>query len=394
MIADGFLQLPSSMDMDSSDSGGALPSTMDSSICSELRGTSIAFNGDVFSVLFHAAPSDLRFARREEIDRAVQQWAAKQAAAHGTELSSQFLAGLRERLAQLERQLPPIISRISCDHRDRVALHGESLCEFYRSVCEIAQVGEWLYQYQFPYLPAFFPTLVPVLQSLQELIRLAHVSSDMQALVEWTPRFNSSLKEMCSEYEELVQGKRDMFGDMLSQGGLSWKAIGLPVDNGLILHTQQWFESTTETCLSRIARIYERRANSAAAFGKDDISIDDLALCSSQLIHSVFGCSVLCGKRLTSLAPHILYIVSEYAHWVVGKSSSRTSELSTLRGKSLDSCAMRAMHQSENLVKMLSYVRATLGGDRSVFDLEAKVYESDTVVSGLESLVLSLVDLS
>ncbi|KAJ1951182.1 hypothetical protein EC988_004116, partial [Linderina pennispora] len=383
MAASGGLQLASSMEMDSSD-GGMTASAMESSVCSELRNTSVAFNGDVFSVLFRAAPRDLGLASREEVDRAVEQWAEQQADSHGSETASQIIAGLQDRLAQLEARLPAILRRLSCDHRQTQP--GERLDDLYRAVGEVAHIGGWLYRRQFPYLPAFFPSLAPQLPLLQELIRLSHISNDMQQLVAWTPKFSRSLKEMCNEYEELVQEKREVFGDMVSQAGLAWKAMGLPVDNGLIQHTQQWLESTTELCLARIARAYERRANSAAAFGKEDISIDDLALCSSQLIHSVLACSVLCGRYPAALASHLLYVLAEYSHWAVGKSAARAN---AWHGKSLDSRAMRLMRQCETLVKLLAYVRATLG-DRMAMDAKA----GDAAAAALESLAASLVELS
>ncbi|KAJ1964475.1 hypothetical protein GGI12_001395 [Dipsacomyces acuminosporus] len=274
----------SSMDLDHSDSNAQ--STGNESI-----NAITPVNDDVFGELLRPIPQDVFNSSTELIDVAVQRWAMMQTA-YTEESPAQLVESLQQRIARLEELVPFVTQQALGEQRyssiyHQYSLQGERLREFCQAISEITSIGEWLYQRQFQLLSVVLPALPPVLPSLQQVMQLVRINEDMNNLVLWTPEFSASLAEMTREYEELVAGKRAIYGDIISQCGLRWKAVGLPVDEVLLLRVRQWMESTAGSCVSRIARAYERRAKSSSAFGKEDITTDGLVQCGSQLLHAV-----------------------------------------------------------------------------------------------------------
>ncbi|KAI8320752.1 hypothetical protein GQ54DRAFT_298430 [Martensiomyces pterosporus] len=403
-----------SMDLDHSDSNAQ-------SSGNEAATTSAPpVSDDVFAELLKPTPVEAYSSSGESIDVAVQRWAILQAQCTD-EPPAQLVDSLRQHIARLEELVPLVVEQAMGEQRhhqqhrqqQHAALQGDRQREFCRAVCEIASIGEWLYQRHFLLLPVVLPTLPQMFPLLHEAIRLARIHEDIHSLLLWTPEFSTSIPDMTREYEELVAGKRAIYDDIISQGGLRWKAMGLPVDGMLLMRARQWMESAAGTCLSRIARAYERRAKSSSAFGKEDITTDGLVQCSTQLLHSTAACAAMCGGSLPGLAPHVLYITAECSQWICDKfkpssplaarfgSSSETTSASknhpssvAYRGKQLDSRAMRLVQSCESVIKLMSFARTTAADDRSVFELDVKVADMDHTSASLQSLAASLVDVS
>ncbi|KAJ2795632.1 hypothetical protein H4R20_005812, partial [Coemansia guatemalensis] len=348
---------------------------------------------DTFSVLLQPTSSDSNFEDNMAIHAAIQEWALGQAPLVG-QAPAELIECLDQRIAQLKILVPAILANLGSDNRQQspVGLHGEQLREFYHAVSEMAVIGEWLRQRQFKLLAVVFPELHRSLPQLKAVIRMARVSEDMYGLVQGVAQqFSTGLCEMANEYEEMIYAKRSLYGDTLCQGGLSWKAMGIPVDATLLMRVRQYLAAITEQCLTRVARAYERRARSASAYGSEETSTDQLLLVSHQVLHAATLCASLCGNGFIEYAPQVMYIVAESSSWASSKflgSSSATAatDSAQVRGKQLESRALRQVRTSESLLKLLAYSRAILTTDGLPLD---------TATAGsCQTLASSLVDLS
>ncbi|KAJ1895295.1 hypothetical protein LPJ66_004678 [Kickxella alabastrina] len=386
-----------SMDMDSSDSA-SVPIGAGHVLCGGIGNFHHGVGDkEVFVELLVPAQQEYAFVG-ESVNVAVQRWAVEQS--HIVNEPPAILTEILERnILRLKELISAVMDQIAGDCK-RGPVLGEHMREFYRAGCEIASIGEWLYQRHFQLLPALFPALSQALPQLQGLIRVARIVEDMYRLLQWTPEFSSSLGEMSAEYEELVHAKRALYGEVISQDGLQWKAMGLPVDSMLLLRVKQWVESVSVLCLTHIARICERRAKSVSAYDKEELSMDSLMMCSNQVLHSAALCANMCGGGFPNLAPLALYIVAECTTWACNKirSSPATAPPDTCRyrGKQLATRAMRLIQAGEGILKQLSYVKALLlTPDRSLFGVCLPPdHGGSTSLTALQSLASSLVEVS
>ncbi|KAJ2080486.1 hypothetical protein H4R24_003052 [Coemansia sp. RSA 988] len=354
--------------------------------------TTIALE-DAFSVLLQPISPDPNFNDNTAIHIAIQQWALSQAPGVG-QTPAHLIECLDRRIAQLKVLVPAILANLGSENRQQSAagLHGEQLREFYHAVNEMAAIGEWLRQRQFRLLAVVFPELHRSLPQLKAVIHMARVSEDMYGLVQGaTEQFSTGLCEMANEYEELIYSKRSLYGDTLCQGGLSWKAMGIPVDAALLMRVRQYLAAITEQCLTRVARTYERRARSASAYGREEISTDQLLLVSHQVLHATTLCVSLCGNGFIEYAPQVMYIVAESSSWAASKFLGNSSATGAtypahVRGKQLESRALRQVRTGESLLKLLAYSRAILTTDGLPLDT--------TTAASCQTLASSLVDLS
>ncbi|KAJ2460282.1 hypothetical protein GGF42_000930, partial [Coemansia sp. RSA 2424] len=250
----------SSMDMDNSDNTSNFKGNNGKSSGSAVN------DEDVFAVLFRSLSSPLdRMVDAESVQAAVQQWAGQACAA---DESPTLLVELADgRVSRLKELLPAILAHLCSDHGspDSAVLlrQGALLRELCHAICEAVDIGEWLLQRRFCMLPLLLPGLASdarALSILCQATKMARVCKDMYSAVQWTPQFSASLNEMTAEYEEVVCAKRALYGDIVAQGGLAWKAAGLPVDAMLLARVKQWMESASGQCLKRIAHVFERRA--------------------------------------------------------------------------------------------------------------------------------------
>ncbi|KAJ2441839.1 hypothetical protein GGF42_007155, partial [Coemansia sp. RSA 2424] len=213
------------------------------------------------------------------------------------------------RVSRLKELLPAILAHLWSDHGspDSVVLlrQGAFLRELCYAICEAADIGEWLLQRRFCLLPLLLPGLAKdarALSMLYQATKIARVCKDMYSVVQWTPQFSASLSEMAAECEEVVCIKRALYGDIVAQGGLAWKAAGLPVDADLLARVKQWMESASGQCLKRIAHVFERRARSSSVYNDEELSGDALLHCSMQVLQSAALSAAICGDPFSSLA--------------------------------------------------------------------------------------------
>ncbi|KAJ2782741.1 hypothetical protein GGI15_002818 [Coemansia interrupta] len=351
-----------------------------------------------FVSLMTSLHSDCIITSEESANLAIQQWAINQAHVSG-EQPVALKDMLEVRLSRLRELLPAVLDQIAGDHRRASLLVGDQIREFYRAGCEIADIGEWMERHNFNLLAAFFPSLGQVLMQLHSLIGVARVVEDMYTVLQWTPEFSLSLADMSVEYEELIASKRLLYRDAISQDGLQWKTMGLPVDPQVFMRVRRWMESTSEICLVRLTRICERKANSASAYEKDDVSTDSLISSSSQIMHSLALCANMCGSGFPGLASHALFVVSECTLWICNRfklsPGSKGTSAGGYRGRQLVSRAMRQIQACEGILKLLSYLKVMLGSaESSLFDIPMR---SDHVVAcsaALQNLASSVVEVS
>ncbi|KAJ2387431.1 hypothetical protein GGI05_004085 [Coemansia sp. RSA 2603] len=329
---------------------------------------------------------------------AVQHWAVNQALVSG-EQPGVIKDILEAKLARLRKLLPAVLDQIVGDHRRASLLVGDQIREFYRAGCEIADIGEWMERHNFYLLAVFFPSLGQVLTQLHSLIGVSRVVEDMYTVLQWTPEFSLSLVDFSAEYEELIASKRMLYGDAICQDGLQWKTMGFPVDPQVFMRIRRWMESTSEICLVRLTRICERKANSASAYEKEDVSTDSLISSSSQIMHSLALCANMCGNGFPSLAPHALFVVSECTLWICNRfklsPASKSTSTGGYRGRQLVSRAMRQIQACEGILKLLSYLKVMLGSaETSLFDIPLRSDHMVACSAALQNLASSVVEVS
>ncbi|KAJ2487256.1 hypothetical protein IWW37_005309 [Coemansia sp. RSA 2050] len=357
----------------------------------------------------------------DSVHAAVQRWAVEAQAYISDEPPTTLVELVDHRISRLKELLPGIIGHLSgyCSSPNSLLLqHGELLRELCRAICEAACIGEWLLQRRFRLLPLFFPTLINDFRAqsmLYQATKMARVCDDMYGLVQWSPNFSPALSDMATELEEVVHAKHALYGDIVSQGGLAWKAVGLPVDSALLARVKQWMESVSDLCLSRIAHVYERRAKSSLAYNDEMLSAESLLYCSIQVLNSTALCVSMCGESFPNLAPQAMYIAGECTLWISNKfkpppsapapalqltSNSRHTcrkpDTLHFQGKQLNSRAMRLLAACESILRLLLLTKAVIVGNNtsSVFDLNIRIDHTDSVSGALETLATSLVEFS
>ncbi|KAJ1801562.1 hypothetical protein LPJ59_000183 [Coemansia sp. RSA 2399] len=349
----------------------------------------------------------------EALHSAVQQWARGQS--YDAQTSAMLIDDVDRRISRLKHILPPLLAHTkgaaASNGQNTLELRGEQLQEFYRAGCELAGIGEWLYHRQFPFLLTIFPDLQHELPLLQGIAQISRVAEDMYRLLQSVPELSASLSEMTTQYEGIVRAKRPVYRELLAQDGLTWKAMGLPVDTLLLAQARQWFASVTEQCIVRIARVCECRANSASAYSKEEMTADALNQCSHRVLHAAAQCANLCGNCLPALAPQVLFIVSECVSWTNNKfrfaaqpqqttnrrfNLSKQAKASIYHGKQLESRALRLAQACEGVLKLLSFTKTILTIDSNLFD--AQSLSSDLCIQpafmALQAMAASLVEMS
>ncbi|KAJ2882679.1 hypothetical protein H4R27_003292 [Coemansia aciculifera] len=413
-----------SMDMDNSDSmarfrTSCLDASNSKGISGGVSGRDVA-DVDIFTELFRPLVPPLdRIADTESVHAAVQQWAMAAQTCTTNEPTTMLVEVVDQQILRLKELLPAIIGHLSSDYNSPDSLllqQGEFLRELCRAICETACIGEWLLQRQFHLLPVFFPALANdarALSMLHQATKMARVCEDMYGVLQWSPQFSPALSEMVAEFEEVIHTKHALYGDVVAQGGLAWKAVGLPVDSTLLARVKQWMESVSDICLGRIAHVYERRAKSSLAYNDEMLSADALLHCSIQALSSTALCVSMCGDSFPNLMPHVMYIAAECTLWTCNKFkapvSAPTMQLANncrricgksdtqhFQGKQLSSRAMRLLAACESILKLLSLTKAILVGNStlSVFDLNVRIDHADYVLGALETLAASLVEFS
>ncbi|KAJ2500061.1 hypothetical protein GGH96_003019 [Coemansia sp. RSA 1972] len=398
---------------------GHSQSSMDTDIFDSISPLRMAANGrasanieaveNSFATLLKPLPLSLDAYSDEKVRFEIQEWAQSQTLTT-QQTPEELVEALNQRVSRLKDLVPAILESLNSDSRLHAAgtLHSDVLRDFYRAALEMATIGDWLCQRQFHLLPVVFPTLHRSIPQLKGIVHVSRVSEDMYELVQQLPiQFSTSLCEMSTEYEEFIYVKRALYNDMLCQDGLSWKAMGVPIDAVLLTRVRQRLCETTEQCLTRVARVYERRARSASAYDKEDISTDSLLNTSHQVLHTAALCVSLCGNGYTKITPHVMYIAAESISWTTNKILTRDStnnltgshaaskQAALLHGKKLDSRARRLVQVGESMLKLLAYVRVIVATAAFPLDAAHIGHQADLTTTGAcETLSTSLVDFS
>ncbi|KAJ2617100.1 hypothetical protein EV177_000706 [Coemansia sp. RSA 1804] len=317
------------------------------------------------SLLGPIQPSSMYANSEEALHAAMQQWVHSQT--YDARMSAMLVDEVDQRISRLKHIVPPLLAHArgaNVEGQQSLALHGEGLQEFYKTGCELASIGEWLYHRRFPFLSAIFPELQRELPSLQGIVQISHVAEDMYRLIQLNPSLHGSICDISTQYEDTVRAKRLLYREQLAQDGLAWRTLGLPVDTLLLLQVRQWFSSATEHCLTRIARVCECRANSVSAYSKEDITSDALNQ----------------SERTQSKASHPL----------------SSANIPIYRGKQLESRSLRLAQACEGVLKLLSFAKTILTMDSTLFDAQIHRNEFCTqpVFAALQALAASLVEMS
>ncbi|KAJ2777570.1 hypothetical protein H4R18_005092 [Coemansia javaensis] len=387
----------SSMDTDPADPQAPRPGSSSSH-----SGGGTETSENAFALLLQAGPP---VAAAGSVGAAMEEWALGQARETGQAPAELFEAA-SQRVGRLGELVPAVLegtSRLG-QHQAAGDVGGEQLRGLHQAALEAAEIGEWLCRRRFGLLAAALPTLHRALPQLSAAIRVARISEDMRRLVQWAPAEPAlAVAEMGAAYEELVHAKRALYGDMLAQDGLTWRAMGVPVDSALLLRVRQCLVAITEQCLTHVARECGQRAAQRDAGAA---APDALLHIAHQVLHAAAQCAALCGDSFADLAPCVMFIVAECAARAAKKPAarplpqsagapSRGAQPARPRGRQLESRALRQAQECEGLLKLLAYARAILAADGASLAAALRgCYADPTTADACRSLAASLVDLS
>ncbi|KAJ2521595.1 hypothetical protein GGI11_001967, partial [Coemansia sp. RSA 2049] len=164
------------------------------------------------SLLGPIQPSSMYANSEEALHAAMQQWVHSQT--YDARMSAMLVDEVDQRISRLKHIVPPLLAHArgaNVEGQQSLALHGEGLQEFYKTGCELASIGEWLYHRRFPFLSAIFPELQRELPSLQGIVQISHVAEDMYRLIQSNLSLHGSICDISTQYEDTVRAKRLLY---------------------------------------------------------------------------------------------------------------------------------------------------------------------------------------
>ncbi|KAL1920328.1 uncharacterized protein VTP21DRAFT_1474 [Calcarisporiella thermophila] len=212
-----------------------------------------------------------------------------------------------------------------------------------------------------------FPKWSNYQRGFVKLIEYIEIIQDMSTTIS-SPIYNNSSDIDIQSARELLDRKRALYGDVLSQKGLSLKAHGLAVDASIFEAVQQWVHGILEQVVSRMQQ-EAQWCESVIEGGELDVQdsrivkVMDSVLDVVQLVFDSCEFAALPSDNFLHI---ILELVAIHCRWAA-RLVSRVNEV-------------RVMHRLENATHLVEYIESL----QSI---------CNTNVNGWEALANGLVEL-
>lgn len=86
-----------------------------------------------------------------------------------------------------------------------------------------------------------FPQWLTWGKGFENIVQYVEIVEDMKIICKSEfPQSSEDISSNLNQIQEILEFKRSLYGDVIKQSGLSWKALGLPVDENWFSSTKQW----------------------------------------------------------------------------------------------------------------------------------------------------------
>ncbi|CAJ0912949.1 3569_t:CDS:2 [Entrophospora sp. SA101] len=86
-----------------------------------------------------------------------------------------------------------------------------------------------------------FPQWSTLGKGFENIVQYVEIVEDMKITVESEfPQLSEDISSNLNQIQEVLEFKRSLYGDVIKQSGLSWKALGFPIDENWSNSTKQW----------------------------------------------------------------------------------------------------------------------------------------------------------
>ncbi|KAJ1655875.1 hypothetical protein IWQ61_004454 [Dispira simplex] len=324
----------------------------------------------------------------------VEQWIRTQAHLAGIS-EAEFRRLCEENLTTLQTQLQKL-------YQNPVLVDYPTLKQL---VMSIQAAGQWLSDHHYPFLPRVLPGLVMDRDTLVNATRYVLTMEDMIHISSMSTSL--ALGQLASSQmllDDYLAAKRKLYGDLLKQNGLPWRAWGYPVNEQFLQHVREFYLNLLQCYTQEFRRVFSMWNNSSSG-----LTAERLATANAYLrveferasltpgtimdkvlltIQRVGRCVEFVGETSSQLVVDCFALASEYARWrhaqamkslVDTKSTSRLGQgpisVGSIRQtngsgsfgggtyKSRAGSSAQLMFHCEQVIRMFSYLRVIRDGE-------------------------------
>ncbi|CAJ0746573.1 5736_t:CDS:2, partial [Entrophospora sp. SA101] len=100
--------------------------------------------------------------------------------------------------------------------------------------------ADWIRCDYFKPFIQMFPQWSTLGKGFENIVQYVEIVEDMKITVESEfPQLSEDISSNLNQIQEVLEFKRSLYGDVIKQSGLSWKALGFPID-------ENWSNSTKQ----------------------------------------------------------------------------------------------------------------------------------------------------
>ncbi|CAJ0647553.1 4340_t:CDS:2 [Entrophospora sp. SA101] len=101
--------------------------------------------------------------------------------------------------------------------------------------------ADWIRCDYFKPFIQMFPQWSTLGKGFENIVQYVEIVEDMKITVESEfPQLSEDISSNLNQIQEVLEFKRSLYGDVIKQSGLSWKALGFPIDENWSNSTKQW----------------------------------------------------------------------------------------------------------------------------------------------------------
>ncbi|KAJ1967621.1 hypothetical protein IWQ62_001740 [Dispira parvispora] len=362
----------------------------------------------------------------------VEQWIHTQAHLVGIP-EAEFRRFFEENLATLQTQLQKL-------YQNPVLVDYPTLKQL---VMTTQAAGQWLSDHHYPFLPQVLPGLITDRDTLVNATRYVLTMEDMIHISSMST--SSILEQLASSQmplDDYLAAKRRLYGDLLKQNGLPWRAWGYPVNEQFLQHVREFYLNLLQCYTQEFRRIFSMWNNSSSGLTAERLAnanaylraefqgasptpsaiMDKLLL----TIQRAGRCVEFVGETSSPLAVDCFALASEYIRWrhaqamkslvdtksisqfdpdhISMRSNRQSNGSSSLGGgthKSKAGSSAQLMFHCEQVIRTFSYLRAIRDGELTTSDLPFGYRKANLsgesgneLVAVLSEFAAALVDIS
>ncbi|CAG8508032.1 1878_t:CDS:2 [Acaulospora morrowiae] len=188
-----------------------------------------------------------------------------------------------------------------------------------------------------------FPQWHSLGKKLENFVQFVAIVEDMKAIVNHEYPFGDSGFDM-KKIRETLEFRKSLYGEILQQNGLAWKALGFPVNDTWIYETKQWLFGLSFHCLSSL----NSELNKYEHFDVDDTRTTKFMENIMNCIKATNIAVELIGTSSNKLILPSFILATAYTEWGL-------SQIDRMENK-VRCVEVRMIHICDNIDKILHYL--------------------------------------